>query len=97
MIEGGKARKNQKISKIKRWIVPQQGLARHPFFLGEIVTDVKIFPTMPHKKNICKGDVWLISPCATLCGVFKDTSQLYVVFVAQRERRKNKWFRLFFP
>jgi hypothetical protein len=52
MIEGGKARKNQKISEIKRWSVSRQALTGDLRFFGKNSVGAEISPHIAPQKNI---------------------------------------------
>jgi hypothetical protein len=97
MIVVGKARKNQKISKIKRWRVLRQALAGDGGFSGKKLVCCEILPHLAPQKNICVGQGWVMRPRYTLCSIVHLLIFPYVVFFATSERRRNKWFRMFFP
>jgi hypothetical protein len=52
MIVGGKARKNQKNSQIKRGSVLRQALAGDSHFLGQNLVCAEILPHLAPQKNI---------------------------------------------
>jgi hypothetical protein len=69
MIVVGKARKNQKISEIKRGSASWRGLAGDLMFFGKNSACVKNLPHLAPQKNIWLGGIWVIFPYNTLCGV----------------------------
>jgi hypothetical protein len=60
MIGGGKARKNQKISEIKRWSVSRQALAGDLHFLEKKLIGAENLPHIAPQKNICEARVWIV-------------------------------------
>jgi len=66
---GGKARKNQKNSQIKRWSVPWYGIAGDLFFFGKNPACVEFLPHLAPQKKYLNAREMGDPLCGTLCGV----------------------------